>query len=68
MTFKKLSQKQKRIFKWCYGDGYNAIICDGAVRSGKTVCMITSLILWAMKCFDGAIFGICGRGSREKGA
>lgn len=64
MTFTKLSPKQKKIFKWCYGDSiYDAIICDGAVRSGKTVCMITSFILWAMKCFDGAIFGICGRGA-----
>ncbi|MDE6747347.1 MAG: PBSX family phage terminase large subunit, partial [Oscillospiraceae bacterium] len=66
MTFTKLSPKQKKIFKWCYGDSiYNAIICDGAVRSGKTVCMITSFILWAMKYFDGAIFGICGKTVRS---
>lgn len=65
MTFNKLSQKQKQIFKWCYGDGYTALICDGAVRSGKTICMITSFILWAMKCFDGAIFGICGKTVRS---
>lgn len=66
MTFTKLSPKQKKIFKWCYGDSiYDALICDGAVRSGKTVCMITSFILWAMKCFDGAIFGICGKTVRS---
>ena len=61
MTFEKLSKKQKQIFKWCYGSDYKAIICDGAVRSGKTVCMIASFILWAMREFNGANFGICGK-------
>ena len=65
MTFKKLSPKQKTVFKWCYKDDYKAIICDGAVRSGKTICMITSFILWAMRRFDGATFGICGKTVRS---
>lgn len=65
MTFSKLSAKQKQVFKWCYKDDYKAVICDGAVRSGKTVCMITSFILWAMKGFDGASFGICGKTVRS---
>lgn len=67
MTFKKLSSKQKLIFKWCHktNNPYKAIICDGAVRSGKTVCMITSFLLWAMKSFDGASFGICGKTVRS---
>lgn len=68
MTFKELSKKQKQIFRWCYKNKYKAIICDGAVRSGKTICMITSFILWAMKCFNGANFSICGKsvGSAER--
>lgn len=61
MTFEKLSPKQKEVFKWCYKPNHKAIICDGAVRSGKTICMITSFILWAMKNFDKASFGICGK-------
>lgn len=61
MTFEKLSKKQKQIFKWCYNTDHKAIICDGAVRSGKTVCMITSFVLWAMREFNGANFGICGK-------
>lgn len=65
MTFAKLSAKQKKIFKWCYKDDHSAIICDGAVRSGKTICMITSFILWAMKQFNGATFGICGKTVRS---
>ena len=68
MTFAKLSKKQKTVFKWCYKNDYKAIICDGAVRSGKTICMITSFILWAMRRFNGAMFGICGKsvGSAER--
>ena len=65
MTFSVLSPKQKEIFSWCYNSDHDAIICDGAVRSGKTICMITSFILWAMKCFDGAVFGICGKTVRS---
>ncbi len=65
MTFEKLSTRQKQVFRWCYGNRYKAIICDGAVRSGKTVCMTASFILWAMKEFDGAIFGICGKTVRS---
>ena len=61
LTFEKLSAKQKQVFKWCYNDDYKALICDGSVRSGKTVSMITSFILWAMSEFTGATFGICGK-------
>lgn len=65
MTFKKLSLKQKQVFKWCYNSIYDAIICDGAVRSGKTSCMITSFILWAMDTFHNSLFGICGKTVRS---
>jgi PBSX family phage terminase large subunit len=49
---------------WCDGSPYrsrDAIICDGAVRSGKTVCMGLGFFLWALRCFDGASFGLCGK-------
>ncbi len=65
MTFNKLSPKQKQIFRWPYHTDYKAIICDGAVRSGKTICMITSYILWAMKRFNNSTFGICGKTVRS---
>ena len=61
MTFKELSPKQRQVFTWPYTGRYRAVICDGAVRSGKTICMVTSFILWAMKKFSGATFGICGK-------
>lgn len=40
---------------------YDAIICDGAVRSGKTLAMAVGFLMWSMQCFDGQIFAICGK-------
>ncbi len=60
MTFRKLSPKQKTVFRWCYRPDSYALICDGSVRSGKTAAMSCSFILWAMKSFSGENFGICG--------
>ena len=37
------------------------ILCDGAIRSGKTLSMVTGFFLWSMTCFDGCCFGLCGR-------
>ena len=39
----------------------DAIICDGAVRSGKTVCMGLGFFVWAQTRFDGMAFGLCGK-------
>jgi PBSX family phage terminase large subunit len=61
LTFERLSAKQKQVFKWCYNNEYKALICDGSVRSGKTISMITSFVWWAMSEFNGATFGICGK-------
>ncbi|MBQ1241716.1 MAG: PBSX family phage terminase large subunit, partial [Oscillospiraceae bacterium] len=38
-----------------------AIICDGAVRSGKTLALGLGFFFWAMRCFDGKSFGLCGK-------
>jgi PBSX family phage terminase large subunit len=40
---------------------YDAIICDGAIRSGKTVFMMLAFIDDAMRRFSGQRFGICGK-------
>lgn len=40
---------------------FDAIIADGAVRSGKTLSMSVSFVLWAMASFDGENFAICGK-------
>lgn len=69
MTLNKLSEKQKDVLQWCHKkstkDTYDCIICDGAVRSGKTIVMITSFVHWAMRFFNGHNFGICGKTVRS---
>lgn len=55
-----ISEKQKKILAFPYSN-YNAIICDGAVRSGKTSIMTISFVRWAMENFSGQRFGVCGK-------
>jgi len=63
--FHTFSKKQLAVLSWwCAGSPSNrrdAIICDGAVRSGKTVCMSLSFIAWAFYAFEGASFAVCGK-------
>ena len=65
MTCQKFSPKQRTVLTWWmpgspHGDR-EAIICDGAVRSGKTMAMGLSFFLWAQSSFHGKKFGICGK-------
>ena len=39
----------------------DAIICDGAVRSGKTMCMSVSFVTWAFSGFSDRSFALCGK-------
>ena len=55
-----ISEKQKKILAFPYSP-YDALICDGAVRSGKTSIMVAAFIDWAMREFSGQRFGICGK-------
>lgn len=60
-----MSRRQKKVFTWWtekskYAD-YNGIICDGAIRSGKTVSMAFSFVLWAMSNFERENFAMCGK-------
>lgn len=55
-----ISEKQKKILAFPYSR-YDAIICDGAVRSGKTSIMMWAFVSWAMEYFNGQRFGICGK-------
>lgn len=54
------SEKQRQILRFPYS-GYDALICDGAVRSGKTSIMSLSFFLWAMGNFTGCSFAFCGK-------
>ncbi len=55
-----ISPKQKKILAFPYSK-YDHIICDGAVRSGKTSIMSVAFVRWAMENFNGCRFGICGK-------
>ena len=59
------SEKQIEIFKFPYEDQYDAIIADGAIRSGKTSAMSLSFILWAMSTFNDKNFIIAGKTIRS---
>lgn len=54
------SEKQRQILRFPYS-GHEALICDGAVRSGKTSVMSLSFFLWAMGNFNGCAFAFCGK-------
>lgn len=54
------SDKQRAILKFPYM-GYDALIADGAVRSGKTSVMSLSFFLWGMGNFNECSFAMCGK-------
>ena len=59
------SEKQKRVLRWWNRGspdaGKDAILCDGAVRSGKTLCLGLSFVLWSMTRFQRQQFALCGK-------
>lgn len=63
--FVSFSKKQLKVLTWwCDTSPYkekNGVICDGAVRSGKTLCMSISFISWAFYNFCDTSFAICGK-------
>ena len=65
MSYSSFSPKQKRVLSWWVPGnmdcGKEAIVCDGAVRSGKTMAMGLSFFLWAFSCYSGQRFGVCGK-------
>lgn len=63
--FKPFSPKQLKVLTWWVDSSpkndCNGIICDGAIRSGKTVVMTLSFIMWAMTNFKEQNFAMCGK-------
>ena len=66
---KTFSKKQLRALSWWHENSpdctRDAVICDGAVRSGKTFCMSLSFVLWSFYAFNGTDFGLCGKTIRS---
>ena len=64
MIYQSFSKRQNLAMTWWNRPQFkrlDAIICDGAVRSGKTVCMADGFFIWSMASFNGCNFALCGR-------
>jgi len=65
VSFVRFSPKQRRAMLWWLPGGadsaYEALVCDGAVRSGKTLAMGLGFFLWAQTEFHGRRFALCGK-------
>ena len=65
IKFTPFSKKQLRVLTWwCRGSSVSTksgLICDGAVRSGKTLCMSLSFISWSFYAFSDTSFALCGK-------
>ena len=59
MSRLRFSPRQRQVLTWWRSGRYDAVICDGAVRSGKTFALGVSFFLWAMSRFSGRQFGLC---------
>ncbi len=63
--FRPFSKRQRMVMNWWVPGSPVAdaqgIIADGAIRSGKTVSMALSFVLWSMTSFDGETFAMCGK-------
>lgn len=63
--FQPFSSKQRKVLNWWCDTSpvkeYDGIIADGAIRSGKTLSMSLSFVLWAMTSFNGQNFAMCGK-------
>ena len=65
MSYVRFSPKQRRAISWWLPGGpdagFEALVCDGAVRSGKTLAMGLGFFLWAGSGFQGRRFALCGK-------
>lgn len=63
--FSPFSKKQRKVLNWWCDcspvKDSDGIIADGAIRSGKTLSMSLSFVIWAMKRYDGQNFAMCGK-------
>lgn len=65
-NFSSFSFKQLLLLSWWCPNSilasHDAIICDGSVRSGKSLCMSLSFVLWAFFSFPSpSFFSFCGK-------
>lgn len=64
MIYDKFSAKQLDLLLWWCREktrNFDAVICDGSVRAGKTLAMTLGFVLWSAKNFSGENFAFCGK-------
>ena len=64
MIYQNFSKRQLLTLTWWNKPQFmdcDGIICDGSIRSGKTVSMTDGFILWSMSRFNNQNFAICGK-------
>ena len=64
MHFQNFGEKQIQTLTWWMDEetaDCDGIICDGSIRSGKTLAMSVGFVWWAMTMFDGCKFALCGK-------
>ena len=65
MRYSPFSRKQRMVLNWWTAESpvrdASGIIADGAIRSGKTLSMSLSFVIWAMTNFRGQNFGMAGK-------
>lgn len=63
--FKPFSNKQLKVLTWWLPNSpvkdKDGIIADGAIRSGKTLSMSLSFVMWAMETFAQQNLAMCGK-------
>lgn len=65
MNLVEFSKKQLKVLSWWMDNSpvkdYEGIICDGSIRSGKTVSEGISFFIWAFANFQDQNFALCGK-------
>jgi PBSX family phage terminase large subunit len=65
MNLVEFSKKQLKVLSWWMPTSpvrdHEGIICDGSIRSGKTVSEGISFFVWAFANFEEQNFGLCGK-------
>lgn len=65
MNLVQFSNKQLKVLSWWMPSSpvshYEGIICDGSIRSGKTVSQGISFFIWAFANFTEQNFALCGK-------
>lgn len=63
--FEPFSKKQTKLLTWWLPESgvshMDGIIADGAIRSGKTVSMSLSFVVWGMETFNEQNLAMCGK-------